>query len=255
MISLNNPPIYLTTNIEQIKNKKDVNFKINKRFKKYESPIIKNILEECDNGVINRRKVLDYFERDQLLYGFFAAMIWGGISTGGRTGDNLSKLLEVESSKIIFIVERLQKYIHNNLLEEAYKYMAGEGKLKGLGPSYFTKLFFFIGEANKQKMVPLIYDKWTNIGFCALLLQAGENEIVNTYFSSIKQVRLRSKLKSKSYQIYSQIMNQWAHECSVSASDLEQFVFGNDKRKDKSDSNPRVVFEKIISEYIPIHEK
>jgi len=241
---------YLVENKTLIKIKQDTQFKIGKSYSNYVNySVIRDILNDFNDGIINRKKVTKYFVDGKLEHGFFSAMIWGGISTGGPSGDNLSLLLAVKKDRLLTVITTVHGFIVQNNFSQAYLYMETEGKLVGLGDSFFTKLFFFLAQANGQVLVPPIFDKWTKLAYCALLIDTGDVKTVNKYISSVKGpiVNFRSRLKSEAYEDYVLKMNHWAKSFEASVSSLECFIFGNDKRQDKSASNPRNVFECMAS--------
>lgn len=245
-------PIYLEENSNTIKIDSVTKFKIGSSYYNYaKHTVINEILNDFEDGCIDRKDVTKYFKKDKILHGFYAAMIWGGISTGGVAGDNLSLLLSVDHSQIIEIIEKVKELINKNKFKEAYIYMDTEGKLKGLGDSFYTKLFFFLGDASEQDIIPPIFDKWTKLAYYGLLIQSENLDIANKYIVSVNgvQVNFRSKHRADAYEDYVLKMNLWANKLGTSVSYVEQFVFGNDKRKDKSSSNPRNVFEEIVSEF------
>ena len=220
---------------------------------KYTNSTIQDIVK---NERINRKMVIDYFKQDKsLLTGLYAALIWGGISSGGYTGDNLSKVLNSNQDELSKILKSLEQLIKAHKFKEAYLYMSfnGDGKIKGIGPSYFTKIFFFLGALNEQTIVPPIFDKWTNIAYCALKIQDQKIDFLKTYYSSIKNTRLRSKTAAELYEWFTLDLNRWANNSNISLNELEQYLFGTDKRRDKTDKNPRYYFEKTIKEYVKLN--
>lgn len=260
-------PIYLINNKANILKEKDVDIKIKKPYyEKYTNfPVILDILKDCKNKKINRKIVLSYFKERRLLHGFFSAMIWGGVSTGGISGDNLSKILNEGNEKITEIIKSVELLISENQFKYAYLYMKKEGKINGLGDSFYTKLFFFIGEASKQKIVPPIYDKWTKLAHYVFLIQTNNIDLAKKFGSSVKiqfankdkvtiknvEVNFNGKYLPEAYNDYVEKMNLWSEELETSVNSIEQFIFGIDKRtiEGKKHSNPRLVFECFLFEY------
>jgi len=242
-------PPYLRDNLNKIKNVRNPDFDIAKPYYSYSSyPVVKSIIEACPNGKINRDQVTEYFKREEYLEGFFAAMIWGGVSTGGLRGDNLTPLLAVKPEKLLTIIENIEGLIVAQNFGAAYQYMQNEGKLKGLGDSFFTKIFFFLGQAKELSLIPPIFDKWTKLAYCALLINNDEQQIMDKFVASINgaDVRLRNRYSHLAFEDFVMRMNEWAVDCEVAVSQLECFVFGNDKRYDKSNNNPRCIFENML---------
>jgi hypothetical protein len=246
-------PKFLLDNISTIRVNDDTQFKIQRPYYTFiKHRVIEDILNECPSGEINRGIVTEFFKRGEHVHGFFAAMIWGGISTGGPTGDNLSLLLTVEPEKLQQHIVTVSHYVEQNKFSDAYHYMNGAGKLRGLGDSFFTKLFFFLGKANEQDIIPPIFDKWTKLAYAALLVDSEDYDQFHRYISSVKgvDVRFRSAYQGEAYSDFVVKMNRWAKGCEVGVSDLEQFIFGCNKKKDPSASNPRMIFEKKVNEFM-----
>ncbi|MDK9793757.1 hypothetical protein [Vibrio sp. D431a] len=246
-------PQYLQDNLDRIQKSEQEKFKITQSFRKFEKPVIQNIIKDHLDGnesYIGREDVLEYFKRNDDYTGFFAVMVWGGISTGGMTGDNLTSLLRLHSSVIENIVKDLREQLSDDKVGEAFQYMdSGKGKLKGLGESYFTKLFFFIAAAEGATTIPPIFDKWTKFAFCALLIDLGECNKAKRYISSITDFlpHIRTAHKVEAYKDFVELMNQWARECGTSVDKLETFIFGKHRGKYRTTENSRNYFDEYIN--------
>ncbi|SGZ02157.1 8-oxoguanine DNA glycosylase OGG fold protein [Moritella viscosa] len=243
-------PSFLRSNIEKIQNIQQPSFKIANAYFKYRHYyVIDEILDECTDGYIGRKQVTVYFENQNYYKGFFAAMIWGGISTGGVTGDNLTKLLNVAPERLESIVLVVKQLLEQQAFSQAYNYMEGKGKLKGLGDAYFTKLFFFIAAADTLAIIPPIFDKWTKLAYCALLIDEGNDQLAKQYISRVEgvEVKLRSATRSAAFNDFVLRMNRWAKECEVEVNQLESYIFGTHRSKDKTNNNPRFYFESFVA--------
>jgi hypothetical protein len=161
-------------------------------------------------------------------------------------------LLSVDPEILQQHIATVSQYVEHNKFSDAYHYMNGAGKLRGLGDSFFTKLFFFLGKANEQDIIPPIFDKWTKLAYAALLVDSEDYEQFHRYISSVKDVdvRFRSAYQGEAYSDYVAKMNGWAKDCGVGVSDLEQFIFGCNRRQDPSASNPRMIFEKKVNDFM-----
>ncbi len=245
-------PIILQENRNKIQSINEPQFKIARPYYEYSKyPKIKNVFEECRNGIINRSIVTRFFQNGDFEIGFFAAMIWGGISVGGVTGNNLIKLIQVPESKLNVVINMCSSFIANNDFKSAYEYMDNDGKLEGLGDSFFTKLFFFVANARKQDYIPPIFDKWTKLAYAALLIESSETLIFEKYIASTQgtAINFRNRFKSIAFEDYVLRMNSWSRNCNTDVSKLETYIFGTDKRKDNTGQNTRNVFEKIVLDY------
>ncbi len=246
-------PSFLKLNKEKISSIQEPQFKINKAYYEYQyDDRVRAVIESCSNGYINRTQVTEFFINEDYETGFFAAMIWGGISVGGVMGNNLIKLLEVPSSRLNDVIANASKFIANNEFKSAYEYMEtkGKGKLSGLGDSFFTKLFFFLAHGRQQQIVPPIFDKWTKLAYIALLKELNHVQELNQFVTSMNLpiIRFRGSQRSTAFEDYVLKMNQWATDLNVDVSTLETFVFGTDLRKDRTNSNPRVIFQQMLTE-------
>ncbi|WP_193944677.1 8-oxoguanine DNA glycosylase OGG fold protein [Photobacterium frigidiphilum] len=243
-------PSFLINNLENIQRIQQPSFKIASAYFKYRQyDVINEILGESPDGHIGRKQVTAYFENQNYYKGFFAVMIWGGISTGGVTGDNLTKLLNVAPERLESIVLVVKQLLEQQKFSQAYNYMEGEGKLKGLGDAYCTKLFFFVAAADGLDIIPPIFDKWTKLAYCALLIDEGNEQLAKQYISRV-EVKLRSATRSAAFEDFVLRMNRWAKECGVGVNQLENYIFGTHRSKDKTDNNPRFYFEQSAREGI-----
>lgn len=244
-------PAYLRDNISKIQQTKQPRFKITGSYHNYRHyDVINEILTDCKDGYIGRQDVTKCFEQQGGYKGFFAAMIWGGVSTGGVTGDNLSKMLSVEKSRLEGIIIAVRVLLASQKFADAYQYMEKEGKIDGLGDAYFTKLFFFITLADRMDLKAPIFDKWTKLAYCALLIDEGHENIAKSYISRAdgELIYFRKASRPAAFEDFVKRMNRWARECCVDVSQLESFIFGTHRGKDKSMNNPRFYFETFVSE-------
>lgn len=232
-------------------------------------PVMQRLREKFPKRTIHRADVISLFCSDDLHLAFVAAMVWGGISASrpkiksDKKTTNLYFALSHPEAKVINAIKHAEScFIKNDFITPFKDMMRGEiHYIPCIGPSYFTKIFFFIGQSNPNiKVKPLVFDKWTSNAFFALLSQT-HPEDVNTYFSRVNKkanlekpgtVSLRTGRKlSAAYERYSILMNNWsnADEIRVTPDRLEQFVFGSSLNNRNQGSNPRIELWKIISAY------
>lgn len=243
-------PSFLKNNLKKIQETEQPSFKIaNSYFNYRHHKVIDDILSDCSDGYIGREHVTAYFKNNHYYKGFFAAMIWGGVSTGGVTGDNLTKLLNVTPERLEAIVLVVKHLLAQQAFSQAYNYMEGEGKLKGLGDAYFTKLFFFVAAAETLTIIPPIFDKWTKLAYCALLIDEGSGQLARQYISRVEgvEVKLRTATRSAAFNDFVLRMNRWSKECGVEVNQLESYIFGSHRSKDKTSHNPRFYFESFVT--------
>jgi len=89
-----------------------------------------------------------------VLFGYVCAMCWGWQERGPRGSKGVTDPWQ-EREKIAVRLETLRA--GKLTRSEAYSLFRGKGKVKGLGPSYFTKLLFFFSPADDF----WIMDQWT----------------------------------------------------------------------------------------------
>jgi len=271
-------PEYLIENKNKIINNPDqiINL-VNKNYSKeifMDFDVIKEFHKKFPNlkkSPIQRKQVSDLFKNKEYYLGFIAAMIWGGINASRprkvkkidkenneiakfETID-LYKLLKQNPIQVVAIIKQVEKYLIQGKNKECFDYLLSDkGKLQGVGFAYFTKLMYFLGHHNPLvKTKPLIFDKWTSNAYFALLIDSSQVEKINKFYTksvdpNYKTVGLTS-LKSSAYNSYVNDMEIWANKLGVSASKLEEFIFGVSLRKNNTKSNPRNQLWKIILEY------
>jgi hypothetical protein len=277
-------PEYLIKNKNKIIDNPDqfINL-INKNYGKeiyMEFDVIKEFHERFPNlkkSPIQRKQVSDLFKNKEYYLGFIAAMIWGGINASrprkvkksDKENNEIAKFETIDFYKLLkqnpihvaVIIKQVEKYIIQGKNKECFEYLLSDnGKLQGVGYAYFTKLMYFLGHHNPLvKTKPLIFDKWTSNAYFALLIDSNQVEKINQFYTKsidpkYKTVGLTS-LKSSAYNSYINDMKIWANKLGVSASKLEEFIFGISLRKNNTKTNPRNQLWNKILEYPQIKIK
>jgi len=184
-----------------------------------------------------------------------ATMVWGGIDAKRDNEEknkvsHLRSLLRKSDADLLAVMNRLRVLIRAGAFESAFSACQnGALKLPGVGPSFFTKLFFFLGQVPPVlNPAPLILDKWTAHALCILGAQVCPSPRWSEMFDlkplhkpKPDAVVLRANAAAELYRPYVAWMNCWAQQLGVPAARLEQFVFGL-SRKDKAGkfaTNPR----------------
>ena len=156
--------------------------------------------------------------------------------------------------KITTIIHHVKSLLVKEEIFNCFNYLYKEGKINGVGHAYFTKLMYFIGYVDKRiKLKPLIFDKWTSNAYLALLINSNQFDKVSKFYSGKidnknQSVSLRSNI-ALTYENYIKDMNCWALKLGVSASRLEEFVFGVSLKENKKFDNPRKELWRIIDKY------
>ena len=91
------------------------------------------------------------------MYCYLNIMAWGGQGSGPGGRKNVQIPWNYFNDKINDKIEKLR--IGNLSREDSFNLFCGNEKIKGLGPSYFTKLLYFFDNFNKENMY--IMDQWT----------------------------------------------------------------------------------------------
>lgn len=191
---------------------------------------------------LNRGIVFSAFEED-LYKGFVYAMLWGGLGVGQGVWRNLTTAMSFSKDTITEKLKRVKSLLDDGNLKEAFISMhRGNNKIKGIGPSYFTKILYFMySKDRKAELYPLIYDKWGMHIHSALLLEAGQN--LNSYgFLYIIGDRKKRCILYDIYDDYLKRMKALSDELKLkNPGILEEFLFGQSRKINRSTNNPRVV--------------
>ena len=207
----------------------------NAGYNAFNQPVMQRLRYAFPEGRISRADVVALCEswHDPVLC-LVAAMVWGGISTGGITGDNLTPLLAMGEPALRARMEALRGLICAGAFEKAFVDCSTPAALKfhGVGYAYFTKLFYFLGQVPPVlNPAPLILDKWTSNAFLVLGRQVCPSPEWQTWFDtdplcSDKPAKWQMVPDGQMYRLYIAWFNHWACLLGTSAAQLEQFVFG-----------------------------
>lgn len=148
-----------------------------------------------------------------VLFGYVCAMCWGwqekgprgakGVTDPWREKDRIAKHLEILRAG-------------NLTRSEAYNLFSKGGKVKGLGPSYFTKLLFFFSPADNF----WIMDQWTGKSINLLT-----GEMVVRFAGSSPSDRN----KGGNYQAYCEEVDALAKLLSTNGNEIEQRLMSKGK--------------------------
>jgi hypothetical protein len=271
---MTNAPMYLINNVDRIRNIEQQAFSWSKAYNVQENHTYsehgRQAMAELQiqfKGSLKRDKVIDLFRFPETYYlGFLASNVWGGISV---QNGHFRSALTYKKEIIENIIKSINDAFATNSKEEIrtiyLSLYGGKNHIKGIGPSYFTKLFFFVGQANDEIMLkPLILDKWTQNAFFALLSQIEEYDLLRQFFNqkvnlnhskrlnrNICTVSLRGNVdnKSEAYWKFINLLNEWAKILDVPVSKIEEFVFGTALNIDRNIDNPRIELSEIIYRY------
>lgn len=213
---------------------------------------------------IDKKEVIELFSKRDKYLAFTCAMIWGGINatrSQNKSNTFFSKFLKQPKDKILKDIKIVTKNLEKKEFKKAFDFYRNEAKIQGIGPAYFSKLFYFIGVENDNIPIkPLIFDKWTQNAYLALLLQNKEIDKVKKYFRAVKLnfsnspglVEIDNKLYGECYESYINDFQKWANGIGCTSSQLEEFVFGQHLGKNKTPENPRIELWKILTSNLEI---
>ena len=234
-------------------------------FRNYE--IIEDIISDYPNNniLITKQDCINLYKDKSTLYkGVIKSMLWGGINSGryfSSKRSNLHNILNYDRDILLNNILVCSDLIKNNRYGDALEKFSIKGpfNIKGIGTSYITKFFYFLGQSKAEIIEkPLILDKWTMNAYFLFLLQT-DKKSAKSFIKSISFMLDNSpgdvKFKDGkqifySYQKYVEDMNRWSLNLGVTPRLLEEYVFGESLKSNKSFSNPRVkIWNAILSEW------
>ena len=150
-----------------------------------------------------------------VLFGYVCAMCWGAQEKGPRGSKGATEAWESRNQ----IKNYLEALREGNLDRcGAYNLFRNGGKVKGLGPSYFTKLLFFFSPADNF----WIMDQWTGKSI-NLLTGSGKNVVRFSGSSPSDQN------KGGNYQAYCQEVDALANLLKTNGDEIEQRLMSKGK--------------------------
>ena len=240
---------FIQTHIDDINNY--VQPSIHWREGRFANPVLK---AESTNGdfaevvkslpvELSREDVVGFF-REDLYKGFVATIMWGGISRFQAEEIALRNDRNTTMPKL----ERLVAMLRNS--ETDIERIGGaiaslrrgdENYFFGIGPSYLTKLLYFLAYDMDLHTRPLIYDGNMRPAHFALMSEAERNpffyyvpvghKVEYAEFTSFEDV----------YYGYCELMCDTAREIGADVKNLEAWVFGWPANINAGQPNPRVV--------------
>jgi len=192
---------------------------------------------------LSREDVVRFF-REDLYKGFVATIMWGGISRFqaegiARNNDRNSAIPKLE--RLVALLRDSETDIER--IEDAIASLkrGGENYFYGIGPSYFTKLLYFLAYDMDLNTRPLIYDENMKPVHFALMPEAEKNpffyyvpignKVTYAEFTSFEDV----------YYDYCELMCETACEIGVDVKNLDAWVFGWPANINAQQPNPRVI--------------
>lgn len=201
----------------------------------FQEPAMQRLRYAFPTRCISRAELVALFHawQDPVLC-LVAAMVWGGIRL-----KHLNLLLLMGEPALRARMEALRPLVRSAAFEVAFKDCSTGGRLKfdGVGPAFFTKLFYFIGQVPPiLNPAPLILDKWTANAFLVLGRQICQSNRWLEWFDTAPLCKGKPTMwhspfpDAEVYRLYVAWFNHWAQLLGAPVSQLEQFVFGWDRR-------------------------
>ncbi len=191
---------------------------------------------------LSREDVVGFF-REDLYKGFVATIMWGGISRFRAEGiarnndrnttmPKLERLVEMHRDAETDI-ERIENAI-------ASLRRGGENYLYGIGPSYFTKLLYFLSYDMDLNTRPLIYDENMKPVHFVLMPDIGQNPFYYYLPVGNKVIYAEDTKFEDVYYDYCELMCETARKIGVDVKDLEAWAFGWPANINTQQPNPRM---------------
>ena len=182
--------------------------------------------------------------REDLYKGFVAAIVWGGLSRFrpeeiARRNDRASVVPKLE--RIITLLQESNEDSEKILEAVASMGRGRENYFYGIGPSYFTKLLYFLSADMKLAIRPLIYDENMKPVHFALMPEFDQNPF--WFYVPLEEKVIYNDVTSFEdvYVPYCELIDQVAAELDVDVTNLESWLFGWPANIKKDRPNPRVV--------------
>ena len=181
--------------------------------------------------------------REDLYKGFVAAIVWGGLSRFrpeeiARRNDRASVVPKLERIKAL-----LQESKENSekILEAVSSMGRGrENHFYGIGPSYFTKLLYFLSADMELATRPLIYDENMKPAHFALMPEFDQSPF--WFYVPLEKVKYNDVTSFEDvYVPYCELMGRVAAELGVDVTNLESWLFGWPAHLKTDRPNPRVI--------------
>ncbi len=190
---------------------------------------------------LSREDVVRFF-REDLYKGFVATIMWGGINRHHAEGIARNNDRNTTVPKL----ERLVKLLHGadtdqERIENAIATLrrGGDNYFYGIGPSYFTKLLYFLSYDMTLAVRPLIYDENMKPVHFALMPEAGQNPF--HYYVPVDEGLIYAEHTSVEdvYYPYCELMYKTACKLGIDVKKFETWVFGRPVNINAGQPNPR----------------
>ena len=192
---------------------------------------------------LSREDVVRFF-REDLYKGFVATIMWGGISRFQAEGIARNNDRNTTMPKLERLVAMLRDYETDfDRIENAITSLrrGGENYFYGIGPSYFTKLLYFLAYDMELYIRPLIFDENMKPVHFALMPEVERNPFFYYVPVGNKVIYAESTSFKDVYYDFCELMCETASKVGVDVRDLEAWCFGWPANIGVRQHNPRVV--------------
>lgn len=192
---------------------------------------------------LTREDVVGFF-REDLYKGFVATIMWGGISRFRAEGIARNNDRNTTMPKLERLVEMLRDAETDiERIENAIASLrrGGENYFYGIGPSYFTKLLYFLSYDMDLNTRPLIYDENMKPVHFVLMPDVGQNPFYYYLPVGNKVIYAEDTKFEDVYYDYCELMCETTRKIGVDVKDLEAWAFGWPANINTQQPNPRVV--------------
>lgn len=180
--------------------------------------------------------------REDLYKGFVATILWGGISWYqaqeiSRRNDRQSSLPKLERIRQMLRESKEDVSIINDAVVSMRR--GKENSFYGIGPSFFTKLLYFLSFDLDLETRPLIYDENMKPVHFALMPECEQNPFF--YYVPMEGKLHFAEFTSFEdvYVPYCMALCETANELGVDVTNLESWLFGWPVNIKKEHPNPR----------------
>lgn len=191
--------------------------------------------EQLPDGLVSRSFLFGLVERSDIKTATICAaiMAWGGMRMNHRD-------MVAGDGEWLTVADRIR---HGDLTRQAayeeLQKLRAEGRLKGMGPAFFTKLIYFLSpRPGSSKPQAYIMDQWAG---CSINLMAGKNIVLmdtSTGWHSSKGVfyqssnfRVSNANGGEHYEEFCLNMDALARECDKTADQIDRAVLGSGGRQ------------------------
>lgn len=190
---------------------------------------------------LSREDIIGFF-REDLYKGFVATIMWGGISRYkaeeiARNNDRDTTMPKLE--RLVALLRDSETDFERIGNAIASLRRGGENNFYGIGPSYFTKMLYFLAYDMDLNTRPLIYDENMKAVHFALMPEAGQNPFFY-YLPLDNKIRFAESCSFEDvYYPYCKLMCETARKVGVDVKNLEAWAFGWPANINAQQPNPR----------------